>query len=169
MRHIPSCLLLAFAAALFFSTPAQAARVIHTGTASVAADELSGTPTGVAPSSCCARLEAPPAEKIVETDAMAPSGDIVVQGTLLGSFKTTGYSNPDGNASADGSMPRAGHTVATDWSVIPRGSKLRFGGSNLIYTVEDTGVHGAVVDVYYGSNAEASAHGVQYQDVYLIR
>ena len=86
----------------------------------------------------------------------------------LGTFKTTGYSNPNGTRCADGSVPKAAHTVASDWGVLPRGSKIRFAGSDTIYTVEDNGVHGQIVDVYYATTAEAWAHGVQYREVYLI-
>ena len=52
--------------------------------------------------------------------------------------------------------------------MLPRGSKIRFAGSDTIYTVEDNGVHGQIVDVYYATTAEAWAHGVQYREVYLI-
>ena len=86
----------------------------------------------------------------------------------LGTFKTTGYSNPNGTRCADGSVPKAAHTVASDWGVLPRGSKIRFAGSDTIYTVEDNGVRGQIVDVYYATTAEAWAHGVQYREVYLI-
>ena len=86
----------------------------------------------------------------------------------VGTFKTTGYSNPNGTRCADGSVPKAAHTVASDWGVLPRGSKIRFAGSDTIYTVEDNGVHGQIVDVYYATTAEAWAHGVQYREVYLI-
>ena len=86
----------------------------------------------------------------------------------LGTFKTTGYSNPNGTRCADGSVPKAAHMVASDWGVLPRGSKIRFAGSDTIYTVEDNGVRGQIVDVYYATTAEAWAHGVQYREVYLI-
>lgn len=86
----------------------------------------------------------------------------------LGTFKTTGYSNPNGSLCADGSVPKAAHTVASDWGVLPRGSKIRFAGSDTIYTVEDNGVRGQTVDVYYATTAEAWAHGVQYREVFLI-
>ena len=65
-------------------------------------------------------------------------------------------------------MPKAAHTVASDWGVLPRGSKIRFAGSDTIYTVEDNGVRGQTVDVYYATTAEAWAHGVQYREVFLI-
>ena len=110
--------------------------------------------------------EAPAAEAEQETEA--PSVERGEKGTYLGSFTTTGYSNPDGSASADGTMPRARHTVSADWKVLPPGTRIRFGDSDIIYTVEDTGVHRNWVDVYYPTHSEAWSHGLQYKDVYLV-
>ena len=110
--------------------------------------------------------EAPAAEAEQETEA--PAAERGEKGTYLGNFTTTGYSNPDGSASADGTMPRARHTVSTDWKVLPPGTRIRFGDSDIIYTVEDTGVHGNWVDVYYPTHSEAWSHGLQYKDVYLV-
>ena len=88
--------------------------------------------------------------------------------TSLGVFKTTGFTNPRGERSADGSVPQVGRTVAADWSVLPRGSKIRFAGSDTIYIVEDTGVRGQTIDVYYANTSEAWNHGVQYREVFLV-
>jgi len=65
-------------------------------------------------------------------------------------------------------VPQVGRTVAADWSVLPRGSKIRFAGSDTIYIVEDTGVRGQTIDVYYANTSEAWAHGVQYREVFLV-
>ena len=110
--------------------------------------------------------EEPAAEAEQATEA--PAAERGEKGTYLGSFTTTGYSNPDGSASADGTMPRARHTVSADWKVLPPGTRIRFGDSDIIYTVEDTGVHGNWVDVYYPTHSEAWSHGLQYKDVYLV-
>lgn len=101
----------------------------------------------------------------------APSGAPVTgeKGTYLGQFKTTGYYNSSGSASADGSWPRAKHTVSADWSVLPPGTRICFGDSDIVYIVEDTGVHGNMVDVYYDTYDEAMGHGLQYKDVYLAK
>ena len=88
--------------------------------------------------------------------------------SLIGTFFTTGYSS-SGSATASGIMPTAGHTVSADWSVLPAGSRIRFGGSSVIYTVEDNGVYGNTIDVFYASYEEAASHGVQYREVYLLR
>ena len=116
------------------------------------------------------------AETAPETEAAADAGQEAEsqavergeKGTYLGTFTTTGYSNPDGSASADGTMPRAQHTVSTDWKVLPPGTRIRFGDSDIIYTVEDTGVHGNWVDVYYPTHSEAWSHGLKYKEVYLV-
>ena len=116
-----------------------------------------------------------PAEAVQETEAAAGTGETEPQavergekGTYLGTFTTTGYSNPDGSASADGTMPRAQHTVSADWNVLPPGTRIRFGDSDIIYTVEDTGVHGNWVDVYYPTHSEAWSHGLKYKEVYRV-
>ena len=117
-----------------------------------------------------------PAEAVQETEAAAGTGQETEpqavergeKGTYLGTFTTTGYSNPDGSASADGTMPRAQHTVSADWNVLPPGTRIRFGDSDIIYTVEDTGVHGNWVDVYYPTHSEAWSHGLKYKEVYRV-
>lgn len=90
------------------------------------------------------------------------------RGVLLGRFRTTGYSNPHGERSADGSVPRAAHTASSDWSVIPKGTKIMLEDSDIVYTIEDTGVHGDILDIYYPTVREADAHGLQYKNVYLV-
>ena len=115
-----------------------------------------------------AAASAGPGETAAPAETQAAEPERGALGTYLGNFKTTGYSNPDGSASADGTMPRAQHTVSTDWNVLPPGTRIRFGDSDIIYTVEDTGVRGNMVDVYYWTHSEAWTHGVQYKDVYLV-
>lgn len=115
-----------------------------------------------------AAASAGPGETAAPAETQAAEPERGALGTYLGNFKTTGYSNPDGSASADGTMPRAQHTVSTDWNVLPPGTRIRFGDSDIVYTVEDTGVRGNMVDVYYWTHSEAWNHGVQYKDVYLV-
>ena len=90
------------------------------------------------------------------------------KGAYLGNFVTTGYDNPNGQPTASGLMPVENHTVATDWSVIPKGTKIRFADSDIVYTVDDCGVHGKWVDVYYEDHDVAWSHGLVYKDVYLV-
>ena len=82
-------------------------------------------------------------------------------------FKTTGYCNGRyccgkwaGHRTASGKYPKANHTIAVDKRVIKLGTKVKIG--NTVYTAEDTGVRGRVIDVYYRSHKQASRHGVQW-------
>ncbi len=129
------------------------------GTAASETEAPAPVPAGAAEADAAVAGEAPGA---------APAPVTGEKGTYLGRFKTTGYYNSSGNASADGTMPRVRHTVSTDWSVIPPGTRIRFGDSDIVYTVEDTGVHGMMVDVYYETYSQAMSHGLQYKDVYLV-
>lgn len=82
-------------------------------------------------------------------------------------FKTTGYCNGRcccgkwaGHRTASGKRPRAKHTIAVDKRVIKLGTKVKIG--NIVYTAEDTGVRGRVIDVYYSNHRAASRHGVKW-------
>lgn len=139
-----------------------------------AMDAVTGPAFGVSASAeaaaeASAETPSEPAGDVVTGEAPAAAPVTGEKGAYLGQFKTTGYYNDSGNASADGSWPRAQHTVSTDWSVIPAGTRIRFGDSDIVYTVEDTGVHGMMVDVYYDTYSEAHSHGLQYKDVYLVK
>lgn len=89
------------------------------------------------------------------------------KGTYLGTFLTTGY-GPTGSSTATGVWPRARHTVSADWDVIPPGTHIRFGDSDIVYTVEDNGVSGNWIDIFYGSDSEADNHGTENREVYLL-
>ena len=92
------------------------------------------------------------------------------QGTYLGNFKLTGYCNcaqccgTAGNATASGTMPVAGRTVAM--AGVPFGTKLLINGN--VYTVEDLGTPYGHVDIYCSSHSEALSFGLQYADVYQL-
>ena len=98
-------------------------------------------------------------------------------GESLGSVVTSGYCNCpvccgiwSGGPTASGAYPTANHTLAVDASnpFVPMGTKVVMNGVE--YTVEDTGAfarYGVQFDVYYGSHAEASAHGHQTWECYL--
>ena len=47
-------------------------------------------------------------------------------------------------------------------------AKEALGDSDIIYTVEDCGVHGNWVDVYYETSSQANSHGLQYKEVFLV-
>lgn len=95
-------------------------------------------------------------------------------GQSLGVFSISGYCNCDrcgggGGLTYSGAVPRAGHTIAADLSILPLGSKVRVG--NTVYTVEDKGsaVQGKMLDIFYDSHEQAVSHGRTSQEVFLLR
>ena len=92
------------------------------------------------------------------------------QGKYLGTFKLTGYCNcaqccgTAGNATASGTMPVAGRTVAM--AGVPFGTQLLINGN--VYTVEDLGTPYGHVDIYCSSHSEALSFGLQYAEVYQL-
>lgn len=66
-------------------------------------------------------------------------------------------------------IPRAGHTVAADPSILEMGTKVEIGG--IVYTVEDTGesATGNVIDIYFDTHEEAVRFGRQRKEVYLVQ
>lgn len=90
----------------------------------------------------------------------------------LGTYKTTGYCNCRkcsgkwaGGPTASGWMPEEGRTVAV--GRMPFGTRLLIDGHE--YVVEDRGVTGKHVDIYYEDHSTAHAHGVQYKQVFIWR
>ena len=92
------------------------------------------------------------------------------QGTYLGTFKLTAYCNcasccgTAGNATASGTMPVAGRTVAM--AGVPFGTQLLINGT--VYTVEDRGTAYGHVDIYHNSHSAALSFGLQYAEVYQL-
>lgn len=68
-----------------------------------------------------------------------------------------------GGATASGTTPTAGRTVAAD---LPFGTRLLINGHE--YIVEDSGVSGCWVDIYCDSHSEALAKGMYQTEVYII-
>lgn len=110
-----------------------------------------------------------------ETEAV-PCEDDSHAYEYLGVFTTTGYCNCRkccgkwaGGPTASGKMPKAQHTVAVDPKVIPLGTHLLVNG--IEYVAEDTGsgVNGMHLDIYYDSHQTAWNHGVQHQEVWMIK
>lgn len=66
---------------------------------------------------------------------------------------------PGKGITASGTVPKENHTVAADWSVFPKGTKLEYDG--IVYTVEDTGsaIKGEKIDIYFESHQEALNFG----------
>jgi len=90
-------------------------------------------------------------------------------GKPLGDFVTTFYC-PTGNRTSTGTVPKEGRTIAVDPDVIAPGSTVRieYNGRSKIYTVEDSGVHGRVVDTFIESEEQAIKLGVKKIRVYLV-
>lgn len=92
------------------------------------------------------------------------------QGTYLGNFMLTAYCNcaqccgTAGNATASGTMPTAGNTVAM--AGVPFGTQLLINGN--VYTVEDLGTPYGHVDIFFDSHEAALSFGLQYADVYQL-
>ena len=91
----------------------------------------------------------------------------------LGTFKLTAYCNCSrccgkwaGGATASGTMPKAGRTIAVDTRVIPFGTKVIINGHT--YTAEDTGsaIKGNKIDIFFDSHQAALNFGVQYAEVF---
>ena len=61
-----------------------------------------------------------------------------------------------------------GQSIAVNPAQIPYGSKVMINGQ--IYIAADTGVGSNCIDIYTGTNhAVASAGGMYYADVYLVK
>lgn len=90
-------------------------------------------------------------------------------GEPLGDFVTTFYC-PTGNRTSTGTIPKEGRTIAVNPKVIAPGSTVRIehNGRSKIYKVEDSGVHGRVVDTFIESEEQATKLGVKKIKVYLV-
>ena len=90
-------------------------------------------------------------------------------GEPLGDFVTTFYC-PTGNRTSTGTIPKEGRTIAVDPTVIAPGSTVRieYEGRSKIYKVEDSGVHGRVIDTFIESEEQAIKLGVKKIRVYLV-
>ena len=65
---------------------------------------------------------------------------------------------------ASGVPATSNHTVAC--GILPFGTKVMI--DDVIYTVEDLGVEGEWIDIFFDSHEEALAYGMQTKSVYLI-
>ena len=95
-------------------------------------------------------------------------------GRDLGQFKLTAYcpcyscSEGWGRMTSSGNLAQERHTIATDPSVIPEGTKVEING--IVYTAEDIGggVRGNHIDIFYESHEECLQFGVRYAEVYKV-
>ena len=108
--------------------------------------------------------------KAGEFSADADASGSYLQGQSLGWYVTTGYcgcsrcSGDSGAMTYSGVRAREGHTLAADLNVFPLGTLLMINGT--VYTVEDTGVGGNMLDIYYETHAAALEHGLQDAEVF---
>jgi len=102
-------------------------------------------------------------------------------GEPLGRFKITAYTagfescgklpdDPLYGITATGARVKENHTVASDWNVLPPGTRIRIEGIPHIFTVEDRGgaVRGKHIDIYIEDLEEALEWGVRDREVWLI-
>ena len=71
---------------------------------------------------------------------------------------------------ASGKRARWG-TVAADWRVLPKGTKLKIEGFRTVFTVEDKGgaIKGNRIDVWYSSHRKALKFGRRKLKVTILR
>lgn len=116
--------------------------------------------------------EEEPLPELVESEPNESAGrseDSVL--TYLGEWTCTAYcpcSECCGQwatgCTASGVLATPNHTVAC--GILPFGTQIVI--DDVIYTVEDTGVDGAWIDIYFDSHEEALAYGMQTKSVYLL-
>ena len=107
------------------------------------------------------------------------------KGKYLGAFKVTGYCSCKiccGNYSYEvtgrvnrtksGTIPQDLHTLAADWSVLPKGTKVLIEGyGNTVFTVEDVGgaIKGNHIDLYRATHDNAKKVGNSTHSVWLAQ
>ena len=105
------------------------------------------------------------AELVAKEDAEIAALREAAKGRSVGKFKAYAYSHD-----CDPSNITKSGTTPVDWSVLPRGTRVRIGNSDTIYVVEDTGgnIKGKTIDIYMNNDSEARAHGVRYPELYIV-
>lgn len=109
--------------------------------------------------------------ELVEPESDEPIGgaeDPVL--TYLGDWTVTAYcacqiccGEWSTGCTASGVLATSNHTVAC--GILPFGTEIMIDG--ITYTVEDTGVEGEWIDIYFDTHEEALAYGMQIKEVYL--
>ena len=107
--------------------------------------------------------------ELVEQEGSGTGADPVL--TYLGEWTTTGYcacSECCGvwatGCTASGVLATSNHTVAC--GILPFGTQVMI--DNVIYTVEDTGVDGEWIDIFFDSHDEALAYGMQTKSIWRL-
>ena len=99
----------------------------------------------------------------------------------LGVFEITAYtagfescgklpSDPAYGITKSGAKVQEHHTIAADWTVLPKGTKIMIEGSPHTYTVEDVGgaIKGKKIDIYMESLSDAQEFGRQKLKVWVV-
>lgn len=100
----------------------------------------------------------------------------------LGDFEITCYtagfescqklpSDPAYGITASGERVKENHTIAADWSVLPKGTKVMIEGLTYTFVVEDKGsaIKGNRIDIYMESLDNALDFGRQNKKVWVIK
>ena len=112
------------------------------------------------------------AELVAKEDEEIAALKASARGRSVGRFKAYAYSldTDPSNVTTAGTRPTVGRTIAADWSVLPRGTRVRIGNSDTVYIVEDTGgdIKGKTIDIFMNNDSEARSHGVRYPELFVI-
>lgn len=115
----------------------------------------------------------PAVASVEESLTPVPAADDTTEakGNYLGKFLTTAYCTctrctPGSGLTVSGTKPRANHTVSADLKKFPLGTKLKING--IVYTVEDTGVAGNHLDIYFSTHQKALNYGMKTVEVYSV-
>jgi 3D (Asp-Asp-Asp) domain-containing protein len=118
---------------------------------------------------------------IKQANVIATRGTTEIRLKNLGTFTITAYTSGFESTgknigdkgygiTASGEEVKEYHTIASDWSVLPKGSKVLIGDNPTIYTVTDKGgtIKGNKLDIYIADLNEALNFGKKELTVYLI-
>ena len=88
----------------------------------------------------------------------------------IGTYDTTGYYLWEGSCgyTYTGVVPKAEKTIASDPYILPLNSWVYIEGVGIRH-VEDTGVKGKVIDIFFNTYDECVSWGCQPRHVYRIR
>lgn len=107
----------------------------------------------------------------IEAEDVNISQQIEPQMTYLGTWTTTAYcacpiccGEWSNGYTASGTLATQGRTVAC--GILPFGTQIVIDGTT--YTVEDTGVEGEWIDIYFDSHEDALNYGMRDKEVYLV-
>jgi 3D (Asp-Asp-Asp) domain-containing protein len=99
----------------------------------------------------------------------------------IGEFKITAYTagyescgklpdHPLYGITATGTEVKENQTIASDWEVLPPGTRVYIDGFDTVFTVEDRGgaVIGRHIDIYMEDLDDALKWGVREREVWLV-